>query len=81
MREDNIWTLPNQEDELLDLVDRPPHYTHGSIECINVIEDWKLNYCLGNAVKYICRANHKANKKEDLEKAIWYLRREIECTI
>jgi len=60
-----------------DLINTPPHYTHGGIESIEVIEAWKLGFCLGNAVKYICRANHKGTKKADLEKAIWYLKREI----
>jgi len=43
-----------------------------------VIEDWDLGYRLGNALKYICRANHKKDKIEDLKKAVWYLQREIE---
>lgn len=58
-----------------DVVNHPPHYTHGKIECIDVIEDWKLGYHLGNALKYICRAKHKGAPKQDLDKAIWYLTR------
>jgi hypothetical protein len=63
-----------------DPVNHPSHYTFGSIEVITVIEDWDLGYHLGNAVKYIARAPHKGNRLEDLEKARWYLTREIERT-
>ncbi len=59
-------------------VEHPKHYNAGSIEPIDVIEDWKLGFCLGNTVKYIARAEHKNNKLEDLKKAQWYLDREIE---
>ena len=58
-------------------VDHPKHYNHGTIEAITVIEDWQLNFNLGNAVKYIGRADHKGNPVQDLSKAIWYLQREI----
>lgn len=58
-------------------VDHPSHYNTGNIEVIEVIEDWDLNFNLGNAVKYIGRAKHKGKWREDLEKAIWYIRREL----
>lgn len=60
-----------------DAVNRPPHYTsHPSgVECIVVTEH--MNFCLGNAMKYIWRADSKGNAVEDLEKARWYLDREI----
>ena len=62
-----------------DLVNHPSHYTVGGIEAISVIEAWNLNFCLGNALKYICRAGRKTdNLIEDLQKAQWYLSREIE---
>lgn len=60
-----------------DMVNHPAHYNHGKIEVIDVIEDWNLNFNLGSAVKYIGRADHKNNPIEDLEKAAWYLQREI----
>jgi hypothetical protein len=60
-----------------DLVNSPPHYTTGGIETIDFIEAKKLNYNLGNVVKYITRADHKGNRIEDLRKAKWYLEREI----
>ena len=62
-----------------DPVNQPSHYTDGKIEVIEFIEDKKLNFHLGNAVKYISRAGKKdpAKTKEDLEKAIWYIKRYI----
>jgi Protein of unknwon function (DUF3310) len=59
-------------------VDHPKHYNHGSIEAITVIEDWNLGFNLGNAVKYLSRADHKGNAIEDLRKAIWYIQRELD---
>lgn len=58
-------------------VDHPSHYTYGGLEVIDVIEAFKLNFHIGNVVKYILRAPHK-NGMEDLHKALWYLNREIE---
>lgn len=61
-------------------VNHPSHYNDGKIEVIDFIEDKKLNFHRGNAVKYIARAGKKNKDKEveDLQKAIWYLNREIE---
>lgn len=59
-------------------VNHPQHYNAGKIEAIDVIEDWKLNFSLGCVVKYICRAEFKDSTIQDLEKASWYLTREIE---
>ena len=61
-----------------DIINHPPHYKTGGIETIDFIEAKKLNYHLGNVVKYISRAEHKNNTLEDLEKAQWYLSREID---
>ena len=61
-----------------DPINHPSHYTYGKIEAIEVINDWKLTYCLGNAVAYICRAPHKGQQIMDLKKAAWFLKREIE---
>ena len=63
-----------------DPVNKPAHYTVGGIETIDFIEAKKLNYNLGNVVKYITRADHKGLRKQDLEKAMWYLTREIQTT-
>jgi len=62
---------------MTDMVNHPPHYTsHPSgIETIQITEH--MNFCLGNAIKYILRADLKGKKIEDLEKAVWYINREI----
>lgn len=62
-----------------DPVNHPAHYTDGSIEVIDFIEDKNLGFHLGNAVKYIARAGKKDPEKtiEDLKKAVWYLNRRI----
>jgi len=63
-------------------VNHPSHYNTGRIEVIDFIEDQNLNFNLGNAVKYISRAGKKdpAKFREDLEKAVWYLNRELKKT-
>jgi len=64
-----------------DVVNHPSHYNFGKIEVIEFIEDQRLNYHVGNTVKYICRAGRKDPTKEieDLEKAAWYLKRRVEA--
>ena len=63
-------------------VNHPKHYggSENTYEAIKVIEAWGLGFCLGNVVKYISRAGKKDKTKliQDLEKAIWYLNREVE---
>ena len=61
-------------------IDHPAHYNVGKIEAIDVIDDWNLGFCLGNAIKYIARAGHKDPDKtiEDLKKAVWYIDRHIQ---
>lgn len=62
-----------------DAVNHPAHYNAGKIEVIEFIEDQKLGFHLGNALKYVARAGRKdpAKAVQDLEKAIWYIRRDI----
>ena len=65
----------------IDLVNHPPHYRAGEIyETIRVIEAWELNYNLGCCIKYVSRCGRKNpdNHVQDLEKARWYLTREID---
>ena len=63
-----------------DLVNHPPHYKAGGIEVIDFIEAKDLNYRLGNVVKYVSRAGKKnSDPVQDLEKAAWYLKREIDA--
>ena len=69
--------LITMEEPASDPVNHPAHYKTGGIETIDFIEAKELNYNMGNAVKYISRAEYKGNKKQDLEKAIWYLNREL----
>ena len=61
-----------------DPVNHPKHYTEhpSGIECIQITEHMGFN--LGNAMKYIWRADLKHNAVEDLQKAVWYINREIE---
>ena len=63
-------------------MDSPSHYTRGSIEVWDFIRDQELNYHLGNAIKYICRAGFKSSesKTADLKKAIHYLENELKHT-
>lgn len=63
--------------EVTKQVDHPDHYNKGKFEVIDVIEDWKLGFNLGNAIKYLARADHKGHRTEDLKKAIWYIQREL----
>lgn len=61
-----------------DVVNRPSHYCEGrTIEPIEVVDDWSLGFNLGNVVKYIARAGRKDDRLLDLQKAQYYLSREI----
>ena len=64
-----------------EMVNHPNHYGGESnpYEAIKVIDDWDLDFCLGNTVKYISRAGKKSPEKEleDLRKAAWYLQHKI----
>lgn len=65
-------------DTLNKKVNHPAHYQSKSgIEAIDVIEAFDLGFCLGNVVKYICRCGKKDDEIQELEKAKWYLEREI----
>jgi len=62
-----------------DMVNNPSHYVEGrKYETFDVIRDWDLGYCLGNAVKYISRAGRKVNSTMDIEKSMWYLQRYLD---
>ena len=65
---------------LADPVNHPPHYRDGGIEVIDFIEAKDLNFRLANVVKYVSRAGKKdSDPVQDLEKAAWYLKREIDA--
>lgn len=56
-----------------DVVNRPAHYANRKYEPINVISDWKLDFLLGNTVKYISRLGLKDDPKQDINKSLFYL--------
>jgi len=56
----------------------PQYYRRGSIQPWSFIRDQELNFHLGNVIKYVCRAGHKYDDIDDLEKAIHYLKNEVE---
>lgn len=58
-----------------EMVNHPSHYQGNKFEVIDIIEDYNLDFCLGNAVKYILRAGKKDDIIQDINKAIWYLER------
>ena len=63
-----------------DIVNHPNHYKQvPGIETIDVA--MHFNFCMGSAIKYIWRADHKGNPIVDLRKAIWFLNREIEARL
>lgn len=60
-----------------EMVNHPSHYQGRKFEVIDIIEDYDLDFCLGNAVKYILRCGKKDESIQELKKAIWYLERKI----
>lgn len=69
------WPEPSRGE----VVNHPQHYGGDTTyEAIKVIRAWGMNFSLGNAVKYICRAGKKGNAVEDLKKAAWYINEEIQ---
>ena len=66
-----------QQSDVIDMVNSPPHYTHGDIECIDAIRaslgpEGFAAFCRGNVIKYNFRCDHKGGV-QDVEKAEWYL--------
>lgn len=82
--EDDLYVKNNfkvVESELVlntEMVNHPNHYNQGKFEVIDVIKDWKLDFNLGNAVKYIARCEHKGKYVEDLKKAMFYIQYAID---
>lgn len=77
---DPVLTEPVKQDSIGDPVNHPPHYTSdpSGVECITITRH--RNFNIGNAIKYLWRAGLKnsACSIQDLEKAIWYIKDEIE---
>ena len=69
---DNQTTEPKP-----DMVNHPSHYNVKGFEVIDIIDAFGLNFNMGNALKYLLRADRKGNKEQDIQKALWYLQREI----
>ena len=66
-----------------DMVNHPPHYTQGAVECIDAIraalgDEGLVAYCRGNAIKYLWRMGQKGDAVQDLEKAVWYITKAVE---
>ena len=61
-------------------ISHPSYYKHDSVEVIDLIDAYNLNFNLGNVIKYITRAGHKDGEDilTALNKAEWYLSHEIE---
>ena len=72
LREAGLDVISNVDD-----VQQPSHYRGKTLEVIHIIEDFKLNFNLGNVLKYVLRAGKKEDRVKDLKKALWYLNREI----
>jgi hypothetical protein len=76
------YTILNSDSEQInteqpDMVNHPKHYNVDGYEVIDIIDAFGLNFNMGNALKYLLRADRKGNKEQDINKAIWYLQREI----
>ncbi len=77
MRHEEYMRQTAQQSDQIDLVNSPPHYTHGDIECIDAIRaalgpEGFAAFCRGNVIKYNFRCDHKGGV-QDVEKARWYL--------
>ena len=79
LEQEEIIAFNRLESKKNEMVDHPNHYggEDNPYEAIKVIEAWGLGFNLGNSVKYISRAGKKLDILEDLQKASWYINREI----
>ena len=66
----------NQFKPKKEMINHPSHYNQG-IEAIDYIESHRMDFNIGNVIKYVTRAKHKGTELQDLKKALWYLDREI----
>ena len=71
---------------MADNVNNPSHYNSGGIECIDAIEasltrEEFIGFCKGNALKYVWRELHKEKSLQDIEKAVWYLKRSANAIV
>ena len=79
---EGIFTIDDDKPKEVkkEAVNHPSHYggKDNPYEAIKVIEAWNLGFCLGNTIKYLSRCGKKDNEIQELEKALWYLQREIQ---
>lgn len=66
---DGVYRIPTKKE----MVYHPDHYNKGGIEVLDIIDAYNLDFALGNAIKYILRADFKGNKAQDLQKARFYI--------
>jgi len=77
--DDSSFTREGEKDEIVDMVNHPPHYQRGKFEVIDVLQEFfPTEPLIWQVGKYIMRADQKGNQIQDLEKAEWYLRRRID---
>jgi len=78
LSEEDLQRIDLTADQPSSAVDHPQHYhAESGVEVIDAIEAWGLGFCLGNVIKYVARSGHKHDTREDLQKALWYLTREL----
>lgn len=77
--DDGCWYCSMCHVEKNSIVENPIHYkSKKGLQAIDVIENFGLGFNLGNVIKYVLRCEKKHNKKQDLQKALWYLKRELD---
>ena len=64
-------------EKVKEMINHPDHYQGNKFEVIDIIEDYNLGFCMGNAIKYLLRAGKKDDEIQDLNKALWYVQRRI----
>ncbi len=72
---EEVWY--SQSNNLVKFLEPDSHYKK-KVEPIDLIEAFELDFNAGNVIKYVARAKHKGNEKDDLRKALYYLKRLID---
>ena len=72
---DGVYRRPAKKE----MVNHPGHYNKGGIEVLDIIDAFNLDFALGNAIKYILRADFKGNKAQDLQKAGFYINHSLKA--
>ena len=65
----------------IEQVEHPTHYQSGKIEVIDIIDEFNLDFSLGNVIKYVLRCGKKDDDVTELKKAMWYLKHKIELIL